>query len=61
MEECYFKQNYRLQLATLLKEHSSMCIFQVFKIVWMVPNRAKHHIQKPLIRLKVQIDWLVST
>ena len=22
-----------------------MCVFQVFKIVQMVPNRAKHHIQ----------------
>ena len=25
------------------EEHSSMGIFQVFKILQMVPNRAKHH------------------
>ena len=27
----------------LVKLHSSMFLFQVFKIVQMLPNRAKHH------------------
>ena len=31
----------KLQPATLLKQHSSMGVFHVFKIVQMVPKRAK--------------------
>ena len=34
-----------LTLQLYQKYHSSMGVFQVFKIVQIVPNRAKHHIQ----------------
>ena len=41
-------QDFRLQL--YYKYHSFMGVFQVFKIVQMVANRAAHHIYQNLLR-----------
>ena len=36
-----------------------MGVFHIFKIVWMVPNRAKHHIFGNVIRCSALCFWVV--
>ena len=45
MEECYF-------IACNFTKSNTPCVFQVFKIVQMVPNRATHTAQKMKFSIK---------